>query len=127
MIWVHFVVNARRIIKGIIQSFFWANYERIWWNNYYHDHYPNQVGQDVDSILFLIMVKNLVRVTKLWEKHIAYTRTYPGTTISKSNTRKPVEPKIDNKMDITIFSTGAFGTKISLWYVPVALQYTVVL
>lgn len=37
-----------------------------------------------------------------------------GTTISKSHTQKPVEPKIDNKMDIIIFSTGVFGTRISL-------------
>ena len=48
-------------------------------------------------------------------------------SFQKNYTRKPVEPEMDNKMDIIIFSTGVFGTKISLWYVPVALQYTVVL
>lgn len=37
-----------------------------------------------------------------------------GTTLSKIHTRKPVEPEMDNKMDIIIFSTGAIGTKISL-------------
>lgn len=34
---------------------------------------------------------------------------------------------MDNKMDIIIFSTGVFGTKISLWVVNVALRYSVVL
>ena len=37
-----------------------------------------------------------------------------GTNISRSHTRKPVEPEIDNKMDIIIFSTGVFGTRILL-------------
>ena len=34
--------------------------------------------------------------------------------ISKTTTRKPTEPKIDVKMDITILSTIDFGTKLVL-------------
>ena len=34
--------------------------------------------------------------------------------ISKTITRKPTEPKIDVKMDITILSTIDFGTSILL-------------
>ena len=35
--------------------------------------------------------------------------------ISKTTTRKPTEPKLDVKMDITILSTTAFGTSFLLW------------
>ena len=35
-------------------------------------------------------------------------------SFQKNYTRKPVEPEMDNKMDIIIFSAGVFGTKISL-------------